>query len=73
MTGELHYMSAQAQSMVLTYVVFEHKLPHSLMFSTECQLYHSFISQENHSNSNAIVTRRSNTGTFLHGVWRRFS
>ena len=59
MTGELHYMSAQAQSMVLSlYVVFEYKLPHSLMFSAECQLYHLFhlylTSQENHSNSNII-------------------
>ena len=41
--------------MVFEREVREFKSPHFLMFSPECQLYHlhhSFIPQENHSNSN---------------------
>ena len=40
---------------------------HFLMFSQECQLYHSFVSKENHSNTQRSNTHSniSNTGTSL--------
>ena len=61
-----------ANHLRVVYVVFERGVReyHLLMLSRKCQLYHSFISQENHSNSNAQIQtrmlRKTRTPTLEH-------